>query len=94
MKFYSELLKKCFDKAEDCEKAEDAELTRLEEEKNRAEKLKVEKAARADEIKQAYKAKLDAHKKWMELVQKFIDDYGAYRYTYSVKDDLFDTFFR
>lgn len=94
MKYYSELLKKCFDTAKECEKAEDAELSRLEKEKNKEEKLKAEKTARADEINKAYKEKCEAHKKWYQLVQKFIDDYGAYHYTYSIKDDFFDNFFR
>ncbi len=98
MKYYSELLKKCFDSAEECETAENKELTRLEQERQDNEKKIAEKKARAAEIESAYKEMQNAKEKYNKLVSDFIKDYKSFHFTFSnTKDflnDVFDTHFR
>lgn len=98
MKFYSELLKDFYESADECEKAEEKELARLEKEQKAHEKEASEKKARAAEVEEAYKALQDARKKYNELVTKFINDYKSFHFTFSntkdFLDDVFETHFR
>lgn len=98
MKYYSTDLKKFFDDAESCEKAE-AEYQKTVAEKEEKEKqLKAERKERAAEVDNAYKACKDAEKHYYELRNQFIQQYGSYHATYTNTDStpfssLFDMFF-
>ena len=82
MKFYSEETKRFYDTAEACKEAEDKAKAKREEAAAKAAKLKEERANRAKEVEEAI-----AHAN--ELLNKFVEDYGSFHYTYSI-GDLFD----
>lgn len=75
-------------------------------EKARKEKLKAERATRAKEVEDAFKAITTANKKYQDLLNAFVKDYGSYHCTISdsdsntnnmswkLLDDLFSTFFK
>ena len=88
--YYSRVLNKPFDTLDALKKAEE-EFKRQNDEKVKAQE---EKKARAKEIEDAYlnyqKVKEEAYtqiaeaeKKWIELKDKFVEDYGGYHMTYS-----------
>ena len=86
MKFYSETLKKFYDSAEDCEKAEVAYQKELEA-KRAAEQKKAEtRKARAEEVEAAMKAAAEARAKYEKLLHEFCKDYGAFHYSYKDAD--------
>lgn len=78
MKYYSDKTKKLYETVEDLNKAEKAY--------DEAHALEIKKAemkkARAEEIKNARKAIIEAQNKYNELVNKFIKEYGSYHETY------------
>lgn len=81
-KYYSDLTKKFYDVQDEAEKEEEKERV-----KNAIElKKKEEKAARAKEIEAAYAQCIEASKKYYDLRNKFIKDYGAFHMTY--KNDV------
>ena len=82
MKYYSETLKKVFDTPEDLQKAEAAH------DKARAAEVakQKERKARADEVSNARKAVVEAQKKYDDLLNKFVKDYGSYHATYTDSD--------
>ena len=98
MLYYSELLKRTFDSAEECENAENKELTRLEQERQDNEKKIAEKKARAAEIESTYKEMQNAKEKYNKLVSDFIKDYKSFHFTFSntndFLNDVFDTYFK
>ena len=108
MLYTSEVTGKSYKTVEELEAAE-AEAKKAAEEK---EKLSAEKKARAEEVEQAYleyqKVKeecynkmADAERKWLELRDKFAEDYHGYHMTYINNNgkkeisfgDLVDSFF-
>lgn len=79
MKYYSEKLKKLFDKENELQKAEqDFDKKEAVELKKRE-----ERATRAKEVDEAY-----SH--YLKLLKDFIKDYGSYHHT--IKDSDFDVF--
>ena len=91
MKYYSEKLKKVYDTVEQLQKAE------AEYDKAHAAEIKKaeERKRRADEIAAARKDLQNAQKKYNELVNKFIKDYGSYHATYNGEDvSATDLFYR
>lgn len=70
----------------------------------REEKLKADRATRAKEVEEAFKAVAAANKNYTDLLNAFIEDYGSYHCTISdsnmndngwkLLDNLFDTFFK
>ena len=91
MKFYSENLKKLFDSAEDCAKAE-AEAKKVEEEKRIAEQKKAEsRKARAKEVEDALKAATEARANYEKLLRDFCKDYGSFHYSFN-SDNGFNFF--
>ena len=98
MLYYSELLKRTFNTAAECEEAENQELTRLEKEQMEQEKKTAEKKTRAAEIESAYKEMQAAKEKYNKLVSEFIKDYKSFHFTFSntndFLNDVFDTHFR
>jgi hypothetical protein len=99
MKIYSEKTNKEYKTVEDCLKAEKEFDEALEAEKAKKQKLSEEKKARAVEVEEAWKAVREANKKYVDLKNKFINDYGAFHMTLKDKDDnlvesLWESFFR
>lgn len=84
MKYYSEELKKLFDNEDELTKAESKakEVALAKEEKEKA--LREERATRAKEVEEAFKAARDAEKKANELMSGFLKDYGSFHTT--IKD--------
>ena len=92
MIIYSEILKKEFDTVEARKEAEaqyNAQQDKLTQEKKAR---KQERAARAQEIDEAFKEIRVAQDKYNDLVKKFIKDYGSYHSTYTSSDDIPDVF--
>lgn len=89
MKFYSDKTKKLYDSVELLDTAEQ------EFDKENAEKIAVQKERkdRAAEIESARKELDAARKKYNDLVNKFIKDYGSYHSTITKQiDSLVDLF--
>ena len=95
MKYYSELTKKVYDTEKDLVAAEDEENQKLAVEKEKQQK----RAERAKEVEDAHKAVVEAYNHYIELKNKFIDDYKSYHVSYSHKvpahdfTDFIDWFF-
>ena len=81
MKYFSEKLNKVFDTAKECK---EAEVAFDKEEAEKVEKREA-RAARAKEVE-------DAYKKYQELLQKFIKDYGSFHMTINDGTSIFDLF--
>lgn len=96
MKYYSEVTKKFYENEKDCAKAEKSFLDKSAEKEKEAKRLAEEKTARAKEITDAYKASVEAEKTYLNLRNKFIEDYGYFHMSYYDKDaslpNLFDIF--
>lgn len=81
MKYYSEKTRQFYDSAEDCKAAEEALIAKEKAETEKAEQLKAQRKERAAELEQALKDVGAAKKKYEELMNAFLKDYGAYHYT-------------
>ena len=84
--YYSDVTKKYYDSEESLVAAENevVKAQKAAEEKNKARKT------RAQEVENAYKVAVDAQKKYLELRNQFIKDYGAYHTTINdIIDQLF-----
>lgn len=95
MKFYSEILRKVFDSATECQKAEAKYNEKLAADKAKQEALSKTRKDRAKEVEDAYHASIAAQKNYLELRDKFVRDYGSWHMTISSPEgcDLFDTLF-
>lgn len=94
MKYYSDKTKKLYESVERLNEAEGAYDELHAAELKKAEERKI----RAEEVKEARLAAIEAHKKYNELLNKFVKDYGSYHETYKDSDlitinDIFDYFF-
>ena len=99
MRIFSEKTNKEYKTVEDCLKAEKEFDEALALEKAKKQKLAEDKKARATEVEEAWKAVREANKKYVELKNKFINDYGAFHMTFKDKDDntcesLFESFWK
>lgn len=94
MRYYSEKLNKLFDSEEELDKAEDE----FDSQKKEIEAKKEEKKARAKEVEDAYKATIiarkeatkiinEADKKYYDLKNTFIKDYGSFHMSFTEKDE-------
>ena len=95
MKYYSEKLKKVYDTVEQLQAAE------TEYDKAHAAEIakQKERKARAEEITAARKDLQNRQKKYNELVNQFIKDYGSYHATYTDEDsgevaNVMDVFYK
>ena len=84
--YYSDITKKYYESEKDLVAAENEVIKaqKAAEEKNKARKT------RAQEVENAYKVAVDAQKKYLELRNQFIKDYGAYHTTIN---DIIDQIF-
>lgn len=98
MKYYSEILKKAFDTETECLTEEAAYNKEMEEKKAAEEKKKNERKQRAaevdaarihmTEVQEECSKKIDeAQKKYIDLRNQFVKDYGYYHYSTSGETD-------
>ena len=87
MKFYSDVTKKFYNSADECEKEENALQVELAAKAAKEVKLKKERKQRAEEVNEAYK-------NYMKLLNNFVKDYGSYHLSLRGDDGLFTDFFK
>lgn len=95
MKYYSDKTRKFYDTAEACQQAEVAakeaenrEKILKEREEAHKKELVEQRKARATEVDNARKAMNEAQKKYKEVLEAFIRDYGSFHYTTTSFDDI------
>lgn len=97
MKYYSEITRKNYDTAEDCEKAEQ-EVQQLElKKKLEKERESSERKVAAEKVEAARKEMIKAQKAYKEELDSFISKYRSYHFTSTKLEDvpvLFDSLFR
>ena len=82
-KYYSDLTKKLYETEEECDAAE----KEFAEQQTAEQKKREERAARAKEVE-------DAYNHYLELLEKFLDDYNYYvDYKKNKGRSMFDIFF-
>ena len=95
MKYYSEVLNKTFDSETECLEAETKYTEKKAKEEKQKELVNAKRKERAKEVEAAYDAVLEVQKKYAELRNKFIQDYGSWHMTistpnaFSFLEDLF-----
>lgn len=87
MKFYSDVTKKFYNSADECEKEENALQVELAAKAAKEDKLKKERKQRAEEVDAAYRH-------YLELLNAFLADYKTYHYSHRSDDGLFTDFFK
>lgn len=88
MLYYSEITKKAYKTAEECQK-EELKVQEAENlEKMKKERLANERKARAAEVETARKALTEAQKNYHKVLEAFIHDYGSYHYTETSVDNI------
>lgn len=92
MKYFSETLNKVFNSEKECVEAEEQHSKALAEAKAKSEALANERAARAKEVEEAYRAAIDAKRKYNEILDKFLKDYGSFHATFKNVDPFFGIF--
>ena len=92
MKYYSETLKSFFNSAEECQEAELEEQKAKEEAEKKSKALKEQRKERAAEVEKALEELRNAENHYKEVLNNFLKDYGSFHYTYSYRDNDFDTF--
>ena len=98
MRIYSELTNKDYKTVDECLAAEKEHKDQLQKQEAEKKALTEKRAERAKEVEAAYKAAVDAQKKYLELRNQFIEDYHSYHMTYSSVcdslDDLLEAFLK
>ena len=96
MKYYSDVTRKFYNTAEDCEK-EEKQAIKQEEEKKLAEQRKNEaRAVAAKNVEEKRLVMVKAQKDYKEAIEAFYKQYGSYHFTSKSFDDiphLFNAFF-
>lgn len=95
MLYYSEVTKKAYKTAEECEQAEFKVKEAENIEKIKKERLANARKERAAEVEAARKALTEAQKNYHKVLEAFIKDYGSYHYSETSVDNvpsLFDLF--
>lgn len=88
MKYLSEVTGKTYNSAEDCEIAEKEFLAEKEAAQKAAEEKANARKERAAEVNEAFKAAEEAKNRYIELRNKFVEDYGSYHFTYNTKEPI------
>ena len=81
MKIYSEITKKEYKTVEDCLEAERQFSEKKAKEDKEKELLAQQRKDDAKEIENAYKAIVNANKRYAELRDKFVEKYGSFHMT-------------
>ena len=89
MKFYSEKLNKVFDTEQACVEAESAHDKAIAEAEAKKKALVEERATRAKEVEDLYKAAVEAKKAYDEKLRAFLKDYGSFHATFKNVDQFF-----
>ena len=89
MKFYSEKLNKVFDTEQACVEAESAHDQAIAEAEAKKKALVEERATRAKEVEDLYKAAVEAKKAYDEKLRAFLKDYGSFHATFKNVDPFF-----
>lgn len=89
MKFYSEKLNKVFDTEQACVEAESAHDKAIAEAEAKKKALVEERATRAKEVEDLYKAAVEAKKAYDEKLRAFLKDYGSFHATFKNVDPFF-----
>jgi len=95
MLYYSEVTKKAYKTAQECEEAEFKVKEAENLEKIKKERLANERKERAAAVEEARKNMVKAQKDFNKVLQDFIKDYGSYHYTETSIENvpsLFDLF--
>jgi len=89
MRYYSELTKKFYDEAKECEKAE--ELFKEEKAKKEAEALQKsnERKEAAKKVEEAYEKVVVAQKEYKKVLSDFCKEHGSFHMTLN-KDGILD----
>ena len=93
MKYYSEVLRKTYDSEKECLEAEEKYNEKLQAEEKKKKELTEKRKERAKEVEDAYKAVQEAQKKYTELRNQFVRDYGSFHMTFTSKDSDWDSLF-
>ena len=88
MLYYSEVTKKAYKTAEECQQAEFKVKEAENLEKIKKERLANERKERAAKVEAARKALTEAQKAYHTELESFIKDYGSYHYTETSVDDI------
>ena len=89
MKFYSEKLNKVYDTEQACVEAESAHDKAIAEAEAKKKALVEERATRAKEVEDLYKAAVEAKKAYDEKLRDFLKDYGSFHATFKNVDPFF-----
>ena len=89
MKFYSEKLNKVYDTEQACVEAESAHDKAIAEAEAKKKALVEERATRAKEVEDLYKAAVEAKKAYDEKLRAFLKDYGSFHATFKNVDPFF-----
>ena len=92
MKFYSEKLNKVYDTEQACVEAESAHDKAIAEAEAKKKALVEERATRAKEVEDLYKAAVEAKKAYDEKLRDFLKDYGSFHATFKNVDPFFTLF--
>lgn len=98
MKYFSEILNKCYDSEKDCLMAEEAYKTEQAEKKAKAEAFEKEKKEMQARVNQAAEAVSAASRAYRKILSEYNKKYGTYTTTYRTSSDsltdLFDMIFK
>lgn len=83
MKYYSEITKQFYDDADSCTTAEETAKATIEKQEAEKKALAEQKAARAKEVTEAYKAAREAQKTYDTLRNEFVKDYGYFHMSFT-----------
>ena len=86
MKILSEKTKKEYATVEECLEDEAKYDEMIAKKKEEAERKSAERKERAKEVDEAYLAEKEAERKYVELRNKFVKDYGSFHMTYSTTE--------
>ena len=85
MKYYSETLNKFYDSEKDLVNAEQQYAQEKADAEAKQKALQEARTDRAKEVEMAYKDVINAYNKYLELKNKFIDDYHSFHMSFSTK---------
>ena len=88
MKYLSEITGEKYDTPDECIAEEQKYLAKKEAEKKAAEEKANARKERAAEVNEAFKAAQEAQNHYIELRNKFVDDFGSFHATYSTKEPV------
>lgn len=81
MKYYSDVLNKMFDNANDCLTAEREHAAKQEKEEYEKKRVAAERKAAADKVEAARKAMNEAQSAYKKELEGFCKKYGSYHYS-------------